>query len=126
MTPKILVVDDEIEILNVVKEFLTKKGFKILTAENAKKALNLIKKDKDISLVILDRKMPGEDGVVVLKTVKKKNAKKVPVILLTGSVEINHYADYLKNEGLEPEEILPKPLDLYTLLDIIKKRLPKK
>ena len=59
---KILVVDDESRMRKLVKDFLVKKDFLVLEAENGEQALDIFFEDKDIALIILDVMMPKVDG----------------------------------------------------------------
>jgi len=55
---KVLVVDDEVKILEVIKSFLESKGYTVFTAENGKQAFDIFERE-NISLVILDLMLPG-------------------------------------------------------------------
>ncbi|MCL6635345.1 MAG: response regulator transcription factor [Peptococcaceae bacterium] len=77
---KILVVDDEQKIREVVRMYLEKEGFTVGEASDGREALNLITKEK-WDLVILDLMMPGTDGWTVCREVRKNTA--VPIIMLT-------------------------------------------
>ena len=59
---KILVVDDEPRMRKLVKDFLVKKEYKVLEAENGEEAIEIFFKDSKIDLVILDVMMPKMDG----------------------------------------------------------------
>lgn len=81
---KILVVDDSSIIRNFVKKIF-KDEYEVLTAENGNEAIELVKKDKDISCMLLDLNMPECNGFEVLEFLKTNNLfRQVPVALLTG------------------------------------------
>lgn len=82
---KILVVDDEARMRKLVRDFLVKKDYIVLEAENGVEALDVFYENKDISLVILDIMMPKLDGIEVLKEIRAYS--KVPVIMLTAKGE---------------------------------------
>lgn len=82
---KILVVDDEARMRKLVRDFLVKKDYIVLEAENGVEALDVFYANKDISLVILDVMMPKLDGIEVLKEIRAYS--KVPVIMLTAKGE---------------------------------------
>jgi CheY-like chemotaxis protein len=87
MAKKILVVDDEKDIITELEFILRKKGFEVITAANGKEALELVKVNKP-DLVILDLFMPIVGGVQFGKELKTNNeTKNIPVILLTASVD---------------------------------------
>ncbi len=123
---KILVVDNEPHIVKLLEKFLSFKGFEVLGAGDGKEALEIIKSNIRIDLMIIDMKMPKITGIEVLKEMKTMN-KDIPVIILSGDpvVEGSDYDD-LKNIGYNVDEILGKPMDLFVLLDIINKKLSKK
>ncbi len=78
---KILVVDDEGRMRKLVRDFLEKKNYKVLEAENGLEAMQIFYEDKDISLVILDVMMPKMDGWQVCREIRQSS--KVPIIMLT-------------------------------------------
>jgi len=119
---KIIVVDDEPEIIEVLKEFLGKKGYEVITALEGAEALNILLKNNDIDMMLLDRKMPKVDGITVLKKLKE-SGRDIPVILMTGSVGFEHHAEEMEKLGYVREDILIKPVDLYVLLNLIEKKL---
>lgn len=70
MKKKILIVDDEKNIRFLLKEELTDEGYDVILAESGSTALELIRKEKP-DLVTLDIKMPGEDGLSVLRKIRE-------------------------------------------------------
>ena len=62
MADKILVVDDEMEILEETSEALTEAGYECLCADNVDDALRILRRDSEIALVVTDLKMPGKTG----------------------------------------------------------------
>jgi len=79
---KILVIDDERPILEMLELSLSSEGYNVLTAENGEKALEIFK-EQCPRLVLTDIKMPGIDGIEVLKRIKTLD-KEVEVIVITG------------------------------------------
>ncbi len=77
---KILVVDDERKISDLVRLYLEKEGFTVEEAEDGQKALGLYK-DRQWDLIVLDLMMPGIDGWEVCKEIRKTS--NVPIIMLT-------------------------------------------
>lgn len=82
---KILVVDDESRMRKLVKDFLVKKDFTVIEAEDGMEALDIFFANKDISLVILDVMMPRMDGWQVCREIR--NFSKVPIIMLTAKAD---------------------------------------
>ncbi|MFC1589953.1 response regulator [Candidatus Omnitrophota bacterium] len=79
---KFLVVDDEKGTCVQLKEFLENRGYKAFSANDGKSALDVTKKEEP-NIVILDIRMPGLNGIEVLREIKKLNPK-TRVIMLTG------------------------------------------
>ncbi len=79
MKKKILVVDDEYNIRLLLKEELTDEGYDVVLAENGAAALRMIQEEKP-DLVTLDIKMPGEDGLSVLRKIRETEYD-LPVII---------------------------------------------
>lgn len=78
---KILIVDDEIDFLQLLKARLEVNNYNVVTAGNGKDALEKYKKEKPDAL-ILDIMMPGIDGLNVLKTIRKED-QKLPIFIIT-------------------------------------------
>ncbi len=79
MKKKILIVDDEKNIRLLLNEELSDEGYDVITAENGAVALKMIDEEKP-DLVTLDIKMPGEDGLSVLRKIRE-TAYDLPVII---------------------------------------------
>ncbi len=119
MSPKILVVDDEKEICEIVGLFLTKKGFEVITACSGEECLGLLCGGK-VDLLILDKKMPGISGEEVFAEMVKRGIN-IPVIIMTGSRRMPGYEEYDGEQGYA--DVLFKPVDLNDLLASVKKVL---
>ena len=101
---KILVVDDESRMRKLVKDFLVKRNFEVLEAENGADAIDVFFSKKDIALVILDVMMPKMDGWQVCREVRQSS--KVPIIMLTARSEER---DELQGFALGVDEYISKP-----------------
>lgn len=101
---KILVVDDEVRMRKLVRDFLEKKGYAVLEAGDGMEAMDLFYKEKDISLIILDIMMPRMDGWQVCREVRQTS--KVPVIMLTARSDER---DELQGFELGVDEYISKP-----------------
>lgn len=119
---RILVADDEPEIVKILEEFLAKMGFEAVTALGGERAIEILKSEVKIDLMVLDMKMPQVKGTDVLREMKKIN-KEIPVIILTGSIDVKKYIDGLRELGYTENDICYKPVDLYVLLGMVKKKL---
>jgi two-component system nitrogen regulation response regulator NtrX len=119
---KILVVDDEIRIVDIIEKFLKINGFDVVKAIGGEDAIRVLSTDTRFDLMVLDMKMPKVNGLDVIQK-KEELGKKFPVLLLTGSVDAEKYLEELKDRGFTAEDILYKPIDLFVLLEKVKKKL---
>ncbi len=101
---KVMVVDDESRMRKLVKDFLVKKNFEVLEAENGSDAIDLFFAQKDIDLVILDVMMPKMDGWEVCRQIRAYS--KVPIIMLTARSDEK---DELLGFELGVDEYISKP-----------------
>jgi len=103
MSKKILVVDDEAQIVKVLRVYLEKAGFQVLTAYNGDDAVAVFKRDKP-DFMILDLNLPGMDGLDVCKAVRRDS--NIPILMLTARVE---EADRLIGLELGADDYVVKP-----------------
>lgn len=101
---KILVVDDESRMRKLVKDFLVKKDFDVIEAEDGEKAVDIFFANKDIALIILDVMMPKMDGWEVCREIRQSS--RVPIIMLTARGE---ESDELMGFDLGVDEYISKP-----------------
>jgi len=81
---KILVVDDEQQLVKVLRGYLEKAGYAVVTAYDGLEALNVMQKEKP-DFAILDLNLPGMDGLDVCKTIRRDSD--IPILMLTARVE---------------------------------------
>src|SRR3990172_9955356 len=105
MTPmqKVLVVDDEPQILEVVAKYLTRDGFQVVMARDGEAALSAFNANKP-DLVVLDLMLPKVDGLEVFKRLRTLSA--VPVIMLTAKGE---ETDRIVGLELGADDYITKP-----------------
>lgn len=101
---KILVVDDESRMRKLVRDFLVKKNFEVLEAEDGEQAVDIFFDKKDIALIVLDVMMPKLDGWQVCKEIRAYS--KVPIIMLTAKSDEK---DELLGFELGVDEYISKP-----------------
>ena len=82
----ILVVDDEHEFLELMTNRMQKRGFTVVTAPTGEAALKKVG-EEEFDAVVLDVKMPGIDGIEVLRRIKQQRPE-LPVLLLTGHASV--------------------------------------
>ncbi len=92
--PRILVVDDEVDILNVLKFVLEKEGFQVDTAQSGEEALRLFEKGY-YDIVLTDLKMPGIDGLQLLERVKELSPS-TDVVIMTAYASIDSAVTAIK------------------------------
>jgi two-component system NtrC family sensor kinase len=92
---KLLLIDDEPDILRVLSRSLTADGYEVVSAQNGTEAIAVFEKEKP-DIVITDIKMPGMDGIEVLKKVKDLN-NDAEVIIITGHGDIENAIEALKH-----------------------------
>lgn len=119
--PKLLIVDDELDVREFAKNFFKKRKIDCLTAESGEEALKIISGDKP-QLVLLDIRMSGMNGIDTLKKIKEID-RAIDVIMVTGVDEENGL-----NEAKEfgASGYIHKPLKLDELEETVLKRLGKK
>jgi DNA-binding response OmpR family regulator len=78
---KILVVDDEMRMRKLIRDFLVRDGYEVLEAGDGQSALDIFAAESDIGLIVLDVMMPVKNGYEVLREIRSKSD--VPVIMLT-------------------------------------------
>ncbi len=101
---KILVVDDEQRMRKLVKDFLLKKNYDVMEAEDGEEAVDLFYENKDIALIILDVMMPKMNGWEVCKEIRQYS--QVPIIMLTAKSDER---DELTGFELGVDEYISKP-----------------
>lgn len=106
---KVLVVDDEVKILEVIKAFLESKDYVVYTAENGRQAFSIFDKEA-ISFVILDLMLPDISGEEICAELRRKS--RVPILMLTAKVEEE---DLLKGLNLGADDYITKPFRLKEL-----------
>jgi CheY-like chemotaxis protein len=114
MTKKILIVDDEADVLSVLTKRLSGAGYQVIQAQDGRKALALAKKEMP-SLIVLDIMMPGMSGAQVGADLKNDPATKdIPVIFLTclltrdeeGNIGHEHGGNFFVAKPYRAEEFL--------------------
>ena len=117
---KILVVDDERIVLISIKKLLEKEGYQVQLSESAKDALEKVK-NNEFSLIICDIRLPGEDGIELIKKIRKHlkdNGKsEIPEILITGYADIARYQEAV---DLGIKDYIHKPFDNKNLIFAVK------
>ncbi|MBI4870522.1 MAG: response regulator [Candidatus Riflebacteria bacterium] len=112
---RILIVDDDVDIVAVMSRMLELHGYKVLTAHEGKAALELVRL-QTVDLVLLDLMMPVMDGFETLEMLQKQiGSKGIPVIILSAKGDKDSIVRALKmgavdyiHKGADPEELLAR------------------
>ncbi|MBI5418104.1 response regulator [Candidatus Poribacteria bacterium] len=105
---KVLVVDDDPDIRELLSQSLSSELFDVLLSENGEEALNMVDQDKP-DLIILDIMMPGIDGLEVCRRLKENpQTNTIPVLMLTAKSGVG---DKIEGFVTGAEEYIAKPFD---------------
>ncbi len=115
---KVLLVDDEPNILQLLSTVLEDEGYRILEASNGSEALKQVEKE-DPQVVLLDIRMPGMDGLQVLRRIKE-NSRKTSVIMMTAYGAMDSVVEATKKGAYD---YLAKPLDLEKVKVLVRRAL---
>jgi CheY-like chemotaxis protein len=110
MWEKVLVVDDERQIRNLLKEFLTSEAYEVILASNGKEAIDITEREHP-EVILLDLKMPGIGGIEVCQRLKEDpKTQFIPIIVVTGYVDN-------KTHAIEAgaDDFIHKPINLSEL-----------
>jgi CheY-like chemotaxis protein len=124
MAAKILIVDDEADLLMMSVGRLQKAGYDVVTAADGQSGLEMVASEKP-DLVLLDLVMPGLDGYEVCRRLKAdEKTKHIPVILFTARFAITPLDETAR--ALRAEDYVPKPFDAKELVLKVQRLLDKK
>ena len=110
----ILCVDDEVDILELFRDEFLDLDFKVLEASNGVDAFDIFRTNH-VDCVVSDIRMPGGDGVSLVKNIKGEGSD-VPIFLVTG------FSDYTTEDltGLGVKAVVFKPFDLDEVVEMVK------
>ena len=109
---RILVIDDEPSISDLIREALTRFGYTVETASNGRQGLQLLK-DSSFDLVVTDMCMPDLDGTCIVRHIRSSSRPLTPVIGISGTPCLLEAADC--------DAVLSKPFPLQALVDTVKR-----
>ncbi len=122
---KILVIDDEEDVRDIVKLQLEESGYQVLTAQDGEEGINLMKQGSNlvqVGLIICDIRMPKVNGIEAIEYIKE-HAPSKPIMVLTGYPDTNLAVSLIK-KGVK--EYVVKPVDKDVLLEKVKTILSSK
>ncbi len=119
MSKRILILDDDQDILDVVSYILTESGFEVQALSSGEQVAAVIKEFHP-DLVLMDVMLADMDGRVICSKLKKdQSTRHIPVILISGT---HNLANSLTQQGA-PNDFIPKPFDIDVLLTKVKAQL---
>jgi len=118
MNPKkILVVDDEVDLVKTIQFALEAEGYQVLVSHNGEDALNQSRKEKP-DLILLDLMLPKLDGYKVCRLLKfDEQYKHIPILMLTAKTQ---QKDRLLGMETGADEYITKPFDTEELMEKVK------
>lgn len=119
MEKNILIIEDEIRIRILLRDYLKKDGFKVIEASDGDEGINAFQ-NNDIDLILLDIMMPRVDGITVLETIR--NVSNVPIILLTAK---SQEEDKLFGYEMGADDYITKPFSPKVLIAKVKALLKR-
>jgi DNA-binding NtrC family response regulator len=106
---RVLLIDDETVFVDSLTKVLTRRGFRVQSAPDGLKALELLT-NEIFDVLVLDMRMPVMDGIATLKAIRERDAL-IPVVVLTGNPNMKQLAEALK-EGAADIVLKPCPVDM--------------
>ena len=116
---KILIIEDEIEIADLEKDYLELSGFEVAIANDGNKGL-VMAWTEDYDLIILDLMLPGMDGFEVCKTIREK--KNIPIIMVSAKKDD---IDKIRGLGLGADDYMTKPFSPSELVARVKAHMAR-
>lgn len=105
-TSKILVVDDDMRLRNLLERYLVEQGYQVRSAANAEQMGRLLERE-NFHLMVLDLMLPGEDGLSICRRLRQTN-NEIPIIMLTAKGE---EVDRIIGLEMGADDYLPKPFN---------------
>ena len=118
---KILIIDDEAMIRDILKTLFEQEGFKVILAEDGIKGMSLFLKDP-VDLVITDIIMPEKEGLQTIRELNQKDPG-LPIIAISGGGTLGAEQYLVAAEKFGARQVFQKPLALPELLSCVKKFL---
>ena len=112
---KLLFVEDEEDLVEIISDTLDKLESTYLTAKNGEEALEIIEKNPDLSIIITDINMPVMNGLEMIEKLKKKEIT-IPIIVMSAHTEVE-YINKAKELGVS--DYLLKPFDFIKFINLI-------
>lgn len=125
---KILIIDDDPDLIDATTMVLENKGYKVISALNGDEGMKKVREAKP-DLIILDVVMPGKDGFAVCEMLKgDPQLGKIPVIMLTAFAQMKEQTSVSVSQGMtcEADDYVDKPFETVDLLKRMERLLARK
>ena len=119
---KILVVDDEMDILDEIEETLAEEGYEVICVAGFDAALEALRNHSDINLVVTDLKMPGKSGAELINEARADFERDISFIIISG-----HGSPSVETFGLDINQFIfhKKPLDIDRFLESVETEITR-
>ena len=118
----VVIIDDNKELAELIKQYLSNRGFDVKIAENARDAMSILEKSKRVDVILLDLMLKDVHGLEMLKSIRA-HSKQVVIIIITGIKDLNTVIEAMKAGA---DDYLVKPFRLGELEEKINENLYKK
>lgn len=122
MKPFVMLVDDEVPFVETMTKRLKKRDLRVISAHSGEESLEMLSKNQNLDVIILDVKMPGMDGIDTLKEIKK-GYPLAEVVMLTGHATVESAIEGMKQGAFD---YLMKPCEIEDLLKKVEEAAKKK
>ncbi len=117
---RILLIDDETDFLELMKNRLEKRGFSVICADSGEKGLELIEKE-EVDVAVVDVKMPGMDGLATLEALRRV-VEDLPVLVLSGHADTQTAMSCIERGAAD---YLLKPVSINDLIGSLRSLVEK-
>lgn len=117
-SPRVLVIDDDPDILATVEQILNSEGYEVISAQNGKEALSVLESHRP-DVILLDLMMPVMDGWEFRRRLNGHPAANIPVIVVSADRDVARKAATINADGY-----IAKPFDLDALIDVVQRFAP--
>ena len=114
---KILFVEDEVDLITIISDTLSKLGANFLTASNGEEGLKVLSENDDIKLIVTDINMPIMNGIDMIRKIRESGSD-IPCVIMSAHTE----PEYLKSaDELNVTDYILKPFDFIKFINLVDK-----
>ncbi|HVH41036.1 MAG TPA: response regulator [Labilithrix sp.] len=113
----ILVADDDPELVAIINEALSLRGYRVATAKHGREALERVERERP-QLILLDMTMPVMDGWTFARALRERHGRGIPIVVMTAVKD-----SQLRSDEVGAEAELGKPFELQELYDVVEDTL---